>query len=462
MEPTVSRLEIGELVRQQQLGRGGHGVVTRVTTRLAPHTPLAFKEYLPWIRPTVHWPVLGRLVSLYGNADEATQAWINEHTAWPTTIVTDSGQPCGYLMRLAPAGSVLPSREGPSVPLAIEFLLNPQPYLRLIGLRFGLRYALGVLRSLAEILDRLHGLGVAVGDLSPKNLLVGSPPDARCFLLDCDSVRLSGASAIPPAETPDWVAPSTLRPEDADVYKLALFAVRLAAGDQSTRDLAAMRVQFPTLADISARSLAADLRYRPDAAAWVAELDRALRDVDRRIAAARTRVPTRPAIRPGRWWGWPWVAAALAVSALMAGVTGLVRSDRPFNYGVVGYTDVARDQRAEGIARLLDSYFGAINAHRPDVARSAIDDRATTAYDAIRLGASSQYSDVRIVQLSDSGEPDVAVFAVTQFRTSQPAGLGPARNPYETCTHWLMTYAITDRPQAGYRILRGDGSSEPC
>jgi hypothetical protein len=56
----------------------------------------------------------------------------------------------------------------------------------------------------------------------------------------------------------------------------------------------------------------------------------------------------------------------------------------------------------------------------------------------------------------------VAVFAVTRFRTSQPAGLGPARNPYETCTRWLMTYAITDRPQAGYRILRGDGSSEPC
>src|SRR5690348_5615015 len=56
----------------------------------------------------------------------------------------------------------------------------------------------------------------------------------------------------------------------------------------------------------------------------------------------------------------------------------------------------------------------------------AIDDRATTAYDAIGVGASSQYSDVRIVQLRDSGEPEVAVFAVTRFRTSQPAGLGPA------------------------------------
>src|SRR5690349_5353736 len=102
MRSTVSRVEIGELVRHQQLGRGGHGVVTRVTTRRAPHATVAFKEYLPRVRPTVRWPVLERMVSLYGNADEATRAWFDEHAAWPTTIVTDGGEPCGYLMRLAP------------------------------------------------------------------------------------------------------------------------------------------------------------------------------------------------------------------------------------------------------------------------------------------------------------------------------------------------------------------------
>src|SRR5262245_3647548 len=151
MRSTVLRMEIGELEREQELGRGGQGVVTRATTRLAPHTPVALKEYLPWIRPTVRWPVLEGLVSLYGNADEATRAWFDEHMAWPTTIVTDGGQPCGYLMRLAPAGSVLPGREGQPAPLAFEFLLNPQPYVRRMGLRFGLRYAFGVLGSLDEL-----------------------------------------------------------------------------------------------------------------------------------------------------------------------------------------------------------------------------------------------------------------------------------------------------------------------
>jgi hypothetical protein len=325
MTATAPRVEIADLVRRQRLGRGGQGIVTRVTVRQAPHTPVAYKEYLPRVRPAVQWPVLERLVSLYRNADEATRAWFDEHTAWPTAIVTEGGQPRGYLMQLAPSAGALSGPDGQSVPLAFEFLLNPPQYLRLVGLRFGNRYRLGVLRSLAEILDRLHAHGFTVGDLSPKNVLVGAPPDVRCFLLDCDSLLWNGASAVPPVETPDWVAPPALllRPADADVHKLALFAVRLTAGDQSTRELSALRAVFPTLVDVTDRSLTTYATNRPDAHEWIAELDRALGDARHRVVVAATPPPSTTEVRPDRWWGWPWVAAAVAASALMAFLTGV-------------------------------------------------------------------------------------------------------------------------------------------
>ena len=53
-----------------------------------------------------------------------------------------------------------------------------------------------LLQNLAVILSRLHGLGVVVGDLSPKNLLFRLTPSPSCFLIDCDAMRVRGASVL--------------------------------------------------------------------------------------------------------------------------------------------------------------------------------------------------------------------------------------------------------------------------
>ena len=81
-------------------------------------------------------------------------------------------------------------------------------------------------------------MGIAVGDVSPKNLLFTLAPRPECFLIDSDAMRLRGASVLPQAETPDWqVPPGEERGTAAsDVYKLGLLAVRLFARDQTTAD----------------------------------------------------------------------------------------------------------------------------------------------------------------------------------------------------------------------------------
>ena len=90
-----------------------------------------------------------------------------------------------------------------------------------------------------------HRHGVAVGDLSPKNLLFSLGPPVKVYFVDCDGMRL-GRSVLPQVETPDSAVRDVNRTEElatpaSDSYKLALLTLRLFAGDQSTP---ATRVTF--------------------------------------------------------------------------------------------------------------------------------------------------------------------------------------------------------------------------
>ena len=101
-----------------------------------------------------------------------------------------------------------------------QHLLNDDGFLarRQIDLTDRRRYELlgGVV---AQALSVFHQHGIAVGDLSPKNLLsAAADPAPRVYFIDCDAMRFQGRSVMPQLETPagrsgsstptrNWAAP---------------------------------------------------------------------------------------------------------------------------------------------------------------------------------------------------------------------------------------------------------------
>jgi eukaryotic-like serine/threonine-protein kinase len=269
---TAPRVDIDTLGRLGVIGAGGQGIVYRVTCPGRP-APVAFKRYRSEVLHQVDWSALDELIGTRDEVRPDVRAWLDERAAWPQAVVTRADQPCGYLMPEAPPEFTVDLYIGRHL-CALEFLLNPADYLGRIGLRVSRAQALSLLRELVVTLDRLHSLGITVGDLSPKNVAIAVTPEPRCFLLDCDGFRHHGRSALAPVETPEWWVPAGEAPGTAmsDIYKLGLVAIRLWTGDQSTRDISGVRPR--PLAAIAKRSLALDPAARPTARAWVTVLDR--------------------------------------------------------------------------------------------------------------------------------------------------------------------------------------------
>jgi hypothetical protein len=285
--PEVPRVEAEQLAIVRELGDGGQGTVFLAAI---PHAavPLgAYKEYRPEVRPEVDWSNLESLIRVHRDA-----AGLVEDMAWPTAIVTRAGQPTGFLMRLAPPDCTVSLRIGGVARqqlLALEYLLNPPDYMAMIGLAVTEQERVGLLRDLAAMTERLHGAGIVIGDLSPKNVVASLRPRPRCFLLDCDAVRRDGLSVLRQVETPDWELPTgeELATAAGDSYKLALCVLRVLAGDQSSRDPSLVPGHFGELAARVAHTLLAAPPDRPSASEWLAFLDRA-------APLARSVVPAPP------------------------------------------------------------------------------------------------------------------------------------------------------------------------
>lgn len=97
----------------------------------------------------------------------------------------------------------------------------------------GLKRRLAVLARLARVLAKLHGLGLAHGDLSPKNVFVSESVDhAQVWLIDCDNLTYAVRNSTLQLYTPDYGAPELVR-EDAgistytDIWSFAVMAVQL-------------------------------------------------------------------------------------------------------------------------------------------------------------------------------------------------------------------------------------------
>ncbi|WP_435132726.1 LppU/SCO3897 family protein [Actinacidiphila sp. bgisy144] len=279
-------VDAAALVLGDRLGQGGQGTVHQVRNkRINKSAPdggweVVYKEYGPAALPDLDARALDAAVALLGRLPEGEARWLCEKTAWPAVVVKRQGLACGFLMRAVPdrfhftLRTLAGASTGPRRLATVEYLLNDDTYVAGIGLSVGDRDRLLLLADLAATLDRLHKLGVAVGDVSPKNLLFTLTPRPECFLIDSDAMRLNGTSVLPQAETPDWQIPNgeERATPASDTYKLALLAVRLFARDQATTDPARLARAGTALGDLARASLAPTPATRPTPAAWAEQL----------------------------------------------------------------------------------------------------------------------------------------------------------------------------------------------
>jgi eukaryotic-like serine/threonine-protein kinase len=265
--PAVARVDIGSLTLGRALGTGGQGSVTAVDHFLISRQwDAVLKTYAAAAAAGLLPTVLEKVVAFPRQLGPADSRWLHEHTAWPAVIVEDNGVVCGFLMRAVPAPCYFDFRtqtQGIQSRLAdVAFLLNPDDYLARAGLAVDDQARLALLTAIAGTLFRLHSLGVVIGDLSPKNLLFSSGAAPRCFVIDCDTVRLHGETVLDQVDTPDWESPEG-EPKGTvatDAHKFGLLAIRIFARDQSSRDESALAALSPELGRLAERSLHDDDR----------------------------------------------------------------------------------------------------------------------------------------------------------------------------------------------------------
>jgi len=318
--PTVEKASLGTL---SQLGVGGQGIVYLApAARMANGAQAVYKEYLPAVRPNIRFDVLEEMTAFHGALSDADGARLTSAAAWPVQLVTEAGQPCGFLM---PAISeefrveqVLPSGKHADVEAELQHLLNPEEVLVKRGTTVTLADRYQVLRETAELLLWLHGEGIAVGDLSAKNILYSVTPYPRTFLIDCDSMAFHGASVGTQVETPGWdvraVSQEPLATPSTDAYKFGLVALRLLIGDQFTRDPMRLPAFVPgDIRDLIARSISPRPDLRPGLHEWVRPLATAARETSMQQPAAAAPVGAAPSPVPAA--GMPPATASRQASA---------------------------------------------------------------------------------------------------------------------------------------------------
>ncbi|MFI2714189.1 hypothetical protein ACH495_29115 [Micromonospora sp. NPDC018662] len=241
---------------------------------------------------------LEKLVRLPGRLAQADARLLRKRTAWPVAVVERSGRLSGFLMRQVPAKFHTPLRLTARYVnrlAQVQLLLNAEDYLVARDLAVDDVFRLSFLLDTARAMADFHRLDLVVGDLSPNNLLFSRGATCRCLFLDCDAMRLGGASVLPQVETIDWEVPSgwgeELATPASDAYKFTLLCVRLLAGDQTTRDPGAAQRAGADVRRLVERGLDAVPAGRPGPAEWIGPLARA-------VEAARSRPRIRPATSP--------------------------------------------------------------------------------------------------------------------------------------------------------------------
>ncbi|MGH3832080.1 MAG: hypothetical protein ACRDRS_16815 [Pseudonocardiaceae bacterium] len=270
-----------------ELGSGGQGTVYTISEKAPglralpyPNLVYVYKEYNQSARAALDPDVLDEMARYAAELTSGPER-LGDRLGWPLATVERNGAVSGFLMRRAsPNFEVqlqLPS--GVKQTLAeVQLLLNDGQYLADRTLPVHNRWRLQFLRDTAATLAQLHQSDIAVGDLSPKNLLASFSTRPCCFFLDCDAMRIAGRSALDQVETTGWEIPNGEEKATiaSDAYKLALLAIRLFAGDQDSNDAAALSAAYPPLGQLAQWGISTNPSARPMPIRWLPTLDAAI------------------------------------------------------------------------------------------------------------------------------------------------------------------------------------------
>jgi hypothetical protein len=276
--------DLGEL---SELGNGGQGTVYAISTS----TTMVYKEYNARTLPHVDVAALAAIVDR-GPTLSTGPTELGPRLAWPAELVRRRGRVSGFLMPKVPDRFLLTLTYPSGVeqrPCQVQQLLNDDQVLAHRSIPINDRLRVEFLRDTAETMHRLHALGIAIGDLSPMNLYVSLGQQPRCFFIDCDAVRVDGRSTLRQVETAAWEVPrfEELATVDSDTYKFALLAIRLFAGDQETKDEAAIARADRQLGDLARLGLSEEPWRRPNLHDWIPALTVAAARAAQDLPAAR-------------------------------------------------------------------------------------------------------------------------------------------------------------------------------
>jgi serine/threonine protein kinase len=304
----AQRIERGRIGVLDKIGQGGQGVVYRApSARTDFAKSMVYKEYKAGVLASLNVAALEAMPEfLESSLTYGDGAILISLASWPCAVVEDAGKTTGFVMPSIPdefftdfwtSNKSTPSR----VPAEFQHLLNEPQVLamRFAGNVISDRQRYELLRQVASALLFLHDRGVCVGDISPKNMLFALSPSPAVYFIDCDAMRVNGASLSQQMESPGWQVPAG---EDkatvySDRYKLGLLALRLILGSQDAADPGRLPASTPAeLRRIITDTVTNPPHRRPDLASW----DRALAAA---IATAPQHTPTpapppRPASPP--------------------------------------------------------------------------------------------------------------------------------------------------------------------
>lgn len=325
----MTAVDYHQLALGPGLGQGARGTVFAVyNAKVHQQFDAVYKEYQPDVLSGVDFDALDAMTGLVPGSLGDEGRWLCERTAWPAGLVQRDGQHTGYLMRIVPgafrlgeqpgrAGAATATSLSPSAPVSpaapptvpaggshlatFEYLFDGHASVASGAPPLGMHDRLLLLADLAVTLDRLHRLGIAVGNLSPRNLLFAAHPAPHCFIIGCDTMRLDGRSALPQSEEDEWRIPAgeELATPTSDAYKFGLMAIRLVTGDRRSFDTSAPASLDPTLGTLASSAIRQDPAARPAPGEWVGVLNSAAASISGvHVAMTATGLPRGSASAP--------------------------------------------------------------------------------------------------------------------------------------------------------------------
>ena len=306
MSAHLDLVRLGSLTR---VGSGGQGVVFAAPgLRMQYASSLVFKQYKPDVARALDAAVLESMPAYLESLPFAQGMELLSQAAWPCRLVDDRGAVAGFVMPAIPDAFFVQMRKSSGMSreaAEMQHLLNDDSFLARRQLAVSDRRRYELLGETARALSVFHRHGIAVGDLSPKNLLYARQAPGVYFI-DCDAMRFRGRSVMPQLETPGWEVRAVSPREElgtaaSDSYKLGLLALRLLAGSQDARDPARLPRAVPAaVRRLVEAALSPDPARRPAPGQWITPLNTAAATASAAAPQAPPRAaPVTTTVAPG-------------------------------------------------------------------------------------------------------------------------------------------------------------------